>query len=414
MTYSHGTCAICNERHDFLMALHGDKGGPMACLLCSGKWHAEHGKRRRLGRIVIRAMMAFMEAGGKSSDIDKLRNAATFANVGGLETVTDPLGYLAGIASSKDEVIELTSETLDDTVKLVHPDCHPPERKELATRVSAQLIALKPFVFPAPKPKPPPTYSPATDNKSAVSSRAATAKSLRYPCTECASTIPAYYCSACKAEWDKSEGKRLEEERKKHLRQLKRRRQLRADRRLARTGKCAVCGEWFKGRRRDALFCSDACRQQAHRKPSQDAERVRAHSARIRDTRLAKLARLPVTMCDGKLYINSYELTLDRYLHISNGRVQFKSGNPFGPRHKHCKVTFTIDGRATRLRLQMCDDCQTLFAAHQIAWLCDPCAKAHKDKAVAKRRAQRQSVTDKQHPAGVAACSRDERREASP
>jgi len=40
------------------MALHGKNGGPMCCLLRSGKWHAEHGRRRHLGRIVIRAMMA--------------------------------------------------------------------------------------------------------------------------------------------------------------------------------------------------------------------------------------------------------------------------------------------------------------------------------------------------------------------
>ena len=30
--YSHGTCAICKERYDFLMALHSDKGGPACCL----------------------------------------------------------------------------------------------------------------------------------------------------------------------------------------------------------------------------------------------------------------------------------------------------------------------------------------------------------------------------------------------
>jgi hypothetical protein len=31
---------------------------------------------------------------------------------------------------------------------------HPPERQELAERVAKELLALKPFVFPAPKPKP--------------------------------------------------------------------------------------------------------------------------------------------------------------------------------------------------------------------------------------------------------------------
>ena len=30
---------------------------------------------------------------------------------------------------------------------------------------------------------------------------------------------------------------------------------------------CAACGEKFKGKRKDARFCSDTCRQRAHRQP---------------------------------------------------------------------------------------------------------------------------------------------------
>jgi len=69
-------CESCGE-HSFLIPLHGGKGGPLRCPLCVGKWNAEHGRRRRTGRIVIRAMKAFFDAGGKYDDIDKLKTSAT-------------------------------------------------------------------------------------------------------------------------------------------------------------------------------------------------------------------------------------------------------------------------------------------------------------------------------------------------
>ena len=56
----------------------------------------------------------------------------------------------------------LTLELLYEVLSLVHPDKHPPERAELANRVTAALNKLKPFTAPAPKPKPPP---PVTDIK---------------------------------------------------------------------------------------------------------------------------------------------------------------------------------------------------------------------------------------------------------
>jgi hypothetical protein len=64
------TCSICKEHNAYVLPLHGDKGGPLCCPLCIGQWHGEHGRRRRLGRIVIRAMAAYFEAGGKWSDTD--------------------------------------------------------------------------------------------------------------------------------------------------------------------------------------------------------------------------------------------------------------------------------------------------------------------------------------------------------
>jgi hypothetical protein len=54
---------------------------------------------------------------------------------------------------SGSQVTDLTSELLDEIFRLVHPDCHQAERHDLAKRVTQSLLALKPFVFPAPQPK---------------------------------------------------------------------------------------------------------------------------------------------------------------------------------------------------------------------------------------------------------------------
>jgi hypothetical protein len=36
-------CSICHDRDDLLMSLHGEEGGPLVCIVCRGKSHAEHG-----------------------------------------------------------------------------------------------------------------------------------------------------------------------------------------------------------------------------------------------------------------------------------------------------------------------------------------------------------------------------------
>jgi hypothetical protein len=155
-------CAKCRKR-DYLIPLHGENGGPFVCLLCKGAWHAEHGRRRRLGRIVIRALAAYFDGGGNPKDIEKLKQTAfthSTGLVGQLSAMAsrltngyDPLGYFRDIANSTGEPVELTSELLDNAIKIAHPDCHPPERQELAHRVTQGLLALKPFVFPALKPQ---------------------------------------------------------------------------------------------------------------------------------------------------------------------------------------------------------------------------------------------------------------------
>jgi hypothetical protein len=260
MKYSHGTCAVCGKRDDFLMALHGDNGGPMCCLLCCGKWHAEHGRRRKLGRIVIRAIAAFLDGGGRSRDIEDLKLTAMCKDT---SFGIDPLGYLVGVAATKDEVIELTSEVLTDTLKLTHPDHHPPERQELAHRVTQQLLAIQPFVFPAPIPKPFEEWAPSPPrNGSSNSRRPQTTDPLRYPCPTCADTFPRFYCTTCKTEHDR---RRREERENRNAKQRKRYAKRNAARKAKPIG-CAVCGTPFAGKRKDARFCSDRCRQKAHRR----------------------------------------------------------------------------------------------------------------------------------------------------
>jgi hypothetical protein len=161
--WKHDVCALC-RKHDYLTPLHGDKGGPGCCLLCKGEWHAKHGRRIRLGRIVIRAMKAYEEGGGTWIDFEKLKLSTIDVGLMGFDL--DPLGYMGDTAKATGEVVELTSELLADAIRLAHPDQHPPERRELAQRVTAGLLALQPFVFPAPKPKPAQPAAPEPRNAS--------------------------------------------------------------------------------------------------------------------------------------------------------------------------------------------------------------------------------------------------------
>ncbi len=249
-------CDGCGRRA-LLTPLHGpEKGGPLRCYVCAGAWQAEHGRKRRTGRVVIRALQAFMDAGGDQSDVEKLRLAAVGRDFG---LDLDPLGYLADMAKTADETILLTSEILTEALRLTHPDVHPPERRELANRVTRQLLALQPFVFPAAAPKPvvPPDEAwRVTPLRRGPDSTAV--KPLRYPCAECASAIPLDYCTACRAEYDRRHREELAMINAK-------RKATRIRTRQARRKPCAACGKEFRGKRKDARFCSNACRQRAHR-----------------------------------------------------------------------------------------------------------------------------------------------------
>ena len=95
-----GRCQGCGES-TALFPLHGEKGGPVRCPLCLGKWHAEHGRRRNRGRIVIRAIKGYLDGGGKWDDVDKLKLAAAGTDLFDL----DPLGYMAGTAKICGDII---------------------------------------------------------------------------------------------------------------------------------------------------------------------------------------------------------------------------------------------------------------------------------------------------------------------
>jgi hypothetical protein len=247
-------CEGCGE-HTFLIPLHGGKGGPLRCPLCVGKWNAEHGRKRRTGRIVIRAMMAFREAGGTLKEIDALKLSAPC----GILDI-DLLGYMDGIARLDEADVDLTTELLADVLKLTHPDHHPPERQMLAHQVTQKLLALQPFVFPAPKPKPKPKPPPAP----ITSEPSIEIPKRSYPCSDCADALPAEYCDACRAEYEKRERQENEKRTAKQRAAYRQARNRVLDRRKAR--RCEACGAGFKRPRADARFCSDTCRQRAHRK----------------------------------------------------------------------------------------------------------------------------------------------------
>jgi hypothetical protein len=268
-----GKCEGCGE-HSLLMPLHGGKGGPLRCPICVGKWNAEHGRRRRAGRVVIRAIKAFWDAGGGYKDIDKLKLSACAD--GGLPAPTiDPLGYMTDIARLDGADADITSELLAATIALTHPDKHPPERKAEAHRVTQALLALKPFVFPAPKPKPPPKPGDVSSNRSGDELNKPSRPA--YPCVDCSSTISDFYCDACKAQWEKEQQQKREIEEQERVnrnaRQRERYRLYRAARRRGRS--CATCGESFKPMRSDMQYCSAKCRQRAYVKRDGNASNSR-------------------------------------------------------------------------------------------------------------------------------------------
>jgi hypothetical protein len=256
---SAGTCPNCGKDHPYLLPLHGDRGGPLFCPLCAGEWNARHSRRRKFGRVVIKAIQLYLANGGSFSDIRKMEGAVAMAQLG---FKAETAHFRADEIGS--EVGDITSELLADTLQLTHPDRHPPERKEMAQRVTQELLALKPFVFPAPKPKPAQPVTPRR-NGSEGSRQETPQKPSQpaYPCELCAGSIPYFYCTPCKAEYQRRREAEREAGRAKRRKQAERRRERK--RMMTRPIPCPGCGDPFKPSRKDARYCSNVCRQRAHR-----------------------------------------------------------------------------------------------------------------------------------------------------
>ena len=262
--FSHGHCATCGK-HDYIGPLHGERGGPRCCLLCIGKWDAEHTPRRRARRIAIRALKAYQAAGGSlyGKDFDKLKLAVSFES-----------------DATTDDFKDLTTELLTAALALTHPDRHPPERRAEALRVTQELAALKPFVFPAPEPEPEPTRQPSDDalNLDKLNLN----KLFDYPCEDCRGTVPLYYCDPCRAEHDKRERQEFEQRTAKQRAEYARRRKEALAWREPTI--CPICQKEFTRKRADARYCSARCRQQAHRKaPVTDKHQRGAETSTIRN-----------------------------------------------------------------------------------------------------------------------------------
>jgi hypothetical protein len=246
-------CEGCGE-DTFLIPLYGSRGGPLRCPLCAGKWNAQHTRRRKWARIVVMAMKMLEKEGGRlfgGGQLDRLRLAALgMAGLVGYDDIIDA------------EAPTLTSELLADLLRLTHPDCHPAERRDLAHKVTQELLALKPFTFPKPEPEPEP--EPDGDASFEVSFRTAREPLQQYPCALCRDEAPMDYCNMCRAEWEKRQDEERERERVKQRKWYEQRKQRRIS--LRKQTKCPSCGaEIDKSRRKDAKYCSGTCRQRAHR-----------------------------------------------------------------------------------------------------------------------------------------------------
>ena len=70
-----GECTKCGKQ-SYVIPLHSDRGGPLFCPICVGAWNAEYTKRRKWGRIIVKAMKAYEREGGRWHDFDKLKLVA--------------------------------------------------------------------------------------------------------------------------------------------------------------------------------------------------------------------------------------------------------------------------------------------------------------------------------------------------
>jgi hypothetical protein len=194
MTGTVARCTKCGSQ-TYVQPLHGERGGPPYCPICAGAWHAEHGRRRRAARILIKAMKAYDRAGGSlyDKDFDALKIAAGPAMFAALLSAS-PYKTIG----ADDDFSDLTTELLTATLALTHPDKHPPEFQAEANRVTQELLALRPFVFPAPEPE-----KPLPREANDVLPKDAQPSERPYPCIDCANALPVDYCTECRERYDR-------------------------------------------------------------------------------------------------------------------------------------------------------------------------------------------------------------------
>ena len=81
-------CVKCSRQDLPVSPLHDDKGGPLFCPFCAGAWHAEYTRRRKWGRIIIKAMKMYEKEGGAWADFDKMKLAVAGWDVAGFKADT--------------------------------------------------------------------------------------------------------------------------------------------------------------------------------------------------------------------------------------------------------------------------------------------------------------------------------------
>jgi hypothetical protein len=189
--FAHAYCALC-QQHNYCSPLHGSAGGPLVCLPCDAP-------RRRARRVVIKALKAYESVGGRlfGRDFDQIKLVG--------------FNFFGGDTAAAVDFSDLTSGLLTSAIALTHPDKHPPERKAEASRVTQELLALKPFVFPAPEPKPPKPSDAYSKQSTFVLNEAPRAAEPPYPCEDCIDAEPDCYCDRCKGRWQKNRTKSVSE-----------------------------------------------------------------------------------------------------------------------------------------------------------------------------------------------------------
>jgi hypothetical protein len=243
---AHGVCAGCGKT-SWLVPLYDERGGPLRCYLCAGEWNASYSRRPKWGRLIIKAIKLYEKEGGKCGDLTEMSFVA-WGLVGGKVFGfgdEDTIGA---------EVPDITSELLAELLQLTHPDHHPPERMELAKRVTQELLALKPFVFPAPKPRK--IEAPVSPERNAylkVPAQHIKEPLQRYPCELCHTEPPMNYCDPCRAEWERRRAEERQIENEKQRKRYARKQSLRK----AKRPPCPACGGQLPSETRmDAKYCS--------------------------------------------------------------------------------------------------------------------------------------------------------------